>query len=326
MTERMRWAVMGTGAVANRFATALNNLTDEAELLAVGSRHPNTANSFGDKYGVLRRYVGYDKLVADPDVEVVYIGTPHVYHRRDVALCLEAGKHVLCEKAFTLNAWEARELIDLARQNGLFLMEALWTRFFPVHIRARDLLAEGAIGKVQGLIIHHNYTGPEIEPSDPQLGMGALLDQGPYGVGLAVSLLGPVLELVGLGTHGPTGTNHQTSYVLLHEGGRLTTVASSRVTYDVKEAVVYGTTGRIEFHDPWYKPTTMTLHRQDREPERFNFPLSGFSGYEYEAREVMACIRAGQLESKVMPLSDTLMVMETLDRIRDQWMLCPVVY
>jgi predicted dehydrogenase len=326
MTERMRWAIMGTGAVANRFARALNNLPDQAELLAVGSRQPNTADAFGDKYGIPRRYAGYDKMVADPDVEVVYIGTPHAYHRRDVALCLEAGKHVLCEKAFALNAQEARELTDMARERGLFLMEAMWTRFFPVHVQARDLLAKGALGKVQGLIIHHNYTGLPIDPFDPKLGMGTLLDQGPYGVGLAISLLGPVQELVGLGTHGPTGTNHQTSYVLLHEGGRVTTVASSRVTYDVKEAVVYGTAGRIEFHDPWYKPTKMTVHRQGHEPEQIEHPLNDYIGYEYEAQEVMACIRAGRLESDVMPLSDTLTIMETLDRIREQWVLCPVDY
>lgn len=321
MTQRLKWAILGTGAVANRFAVALGNIADQAELAAVGSRLQATAEAFGDKYHVPRRYAGYDQVAADPDIDIVYIGTPHEFHRRDAAMCLEAGKHVLCEKAFTINALEAAELIALSRRQGLFLMEAMWTRFFPIHVRVRELVTEGAIGPARGLIIHHNYMAA-IDPEgmfDPRMGMGTFLDQAPYGVGLAYSLLGPVEQVAGLATFGDRGINTQTSYILRHSGDRLSTVINSRNTVDVKEAVVYGADGKIEIHDPWYKPTAMTLHRKGKSLERVEVPLTGYVGYEYEALAVMDCVRQGQTECGVMPLDETLAILTTMDRIREQW-------
>ncbi|GAI81602.1 unnamed protein product, partial [marine sediment metagenome] len=143
MTDRMRWAILGTGKIANRFAQALNKIPERAELLAVGSRKQETADAFADEYGIPKRHIGYENVFSDPDVDIVYVGTPGVYHLRDVTGSLEAGKHVLCEKALTINAKDAAQLIDLARQKKLFMMEAMWTRFFPIHVRIRELLNEG---------------------------------------------------------------------------------------------------------------------------------------------------------------------------------------
>jgi predicted dehydrogenase len=326
MTDRFRWAIMGTGNVANRFAHALGNLKDEAGLLAVGSRSQSTADAFADAHNIPRRYASYEQLVSDPEVDVVYIATPHAYHHRDITLCLNADKHVLCEKAFVLNRDEAQDVINLARQKNLFLMEALWTRFFPIHVHLRQLLADGTLGEARGLIIHHVYTA-DADPKkafDPALGMGALLDQGPYGVGLAISLMGPVEDIVALATTDSKGINTQTNYLLKHPGDRLTTVISSRVAVDVKDTILFATNGKAEIHNPWYKPTRMTVYEWDREPQIIHKPLNGYTGYEFEAQAVMACIRQGAIECSIMPHADTLAILETLDRIRDVWHLHPV--
>jgi predicted dehydrogenase len=323
MTQRLRWAILGTGTVARRFAAALRNIADQADLVAVGSRQQATADAFGDQYGIRWRYASYEQVAANPDVDVVYIGTPHEYHRRDAAMCLELGKHVLCEKAFTVNAREAGELIHLARRRNLFLMEAMWTRFFPIHVHLRELLAEGVLGSLGGLTVHHNYTAGSDPPGtyERRLGMGTFLDQAPYGVGFGHSLLGPVEAVAGLATFSPQGANLQAAYILRHAADRLTTVINSRVTVDVKEAIVYGSRGKIHIHDPWYKPSTLTVFLEGQAPQRVHLPLNGFIGYEYEALAVTECLRQGQTECDVMPLDATLATLQVMDQIRQQWTL-----
>jgi predicted dehydrogenase len=323
MSEKMRWAILATGAVANRFAAALKNIPEHADLVAVGSRNPETAQAFAAKYQIPKNYGSYQAVMDDPDVEIVYIGTPHPYHHRDTLMCLQAGKHVLCEKAFAMNAEEAQEMIDLAREKDLFLMEAMWTRFFPIHARVREILAEGLLGDLQGLIIHHNYIGleelPEAYPSE--LGMGTFMDQAPYGMGLAYSILGPPIRTRIITTFGPRGINYQTAGAFEHEGGRLTSWIASRTSFDVKEAVIFGTAGKIEIHDPWYKPTSMTLSLKGKVPEEIEYPLDGYIGYEYEAMEVINCLQAGMTESPIMPLDETLAIMRSIDEMRSQWEL-----
>ena len=199
MHTRYKWAILGTGKIANRFAAALTHIPERAELLAIGSRSAETGQAFGDKYGIPRRYLGYEAVAADPEVDIVYIGTPGVFHHRDVSMCLEAGKHVLCEKAFTTNAREAAELIQLARQKKLFLMEAMWTRFFPIHVRLRELLAAQAIGQVNGMVINF-MARPPFDLNNRffnlSLGAGVLLDTGSYGISCAYSLLCKPEEVV----------------------------------------------------------------------------------------------------------------------------------
>jgi predicted dehydrogenase len=322
MTERMRWAILGTGKIARRFAAALNNIPERAELLAVGSRQPATAEAFGETYHIPRRYAGYENVFADPDVDVVYVGTPTVFHQRDVAQSLAAGKHVLCEKAFTLNAVQAEALIALARCKERFLMEAMWTRFFPIHVRARELLAQGAIGEVNGMVINFVAKPPYDLRNrfyDVSLGAGVLLDTGSYCISWAYQLLGQPEQVVGLAHFGESGADYRSAYILKYAAGQLVTINCCQTSYDVKEAVVYGSKGKLELHDPWYKPTAMTLHVEAQKPERIEMPLGHYNGYEYEARAVMDCIAAGQTECAIMPLDQTLAIMKIMDGLRRQW-------
>lgn len=322
MTEKLRWAILGTGKIGNRFAEALNNIPEQAELLAVGSRRQETADDFGEKYSIPRRYDSYAQAAADPDVDVVYIGTPGVFHLRDVSMCLEAGKHVLCEKAFTINAKEAKQLIDLAREKKLFLMEAMWTRFFPIHIKIREVLAEGILGKVNGITINFLAKPPfnlDNRFFDLNLGAGVLLDTASYGVSWASSLFGEPEAVTGLAVFGESGADYQTSLVLRYPGGQLVSIMSSQISFDDKDAIIFGTDGKIVVHDPWYKPTRMTVYVAGRDPEEIIMPLGKYNGYEFEAMEAMKCIQAGKLESDVIPLNETLSIMKTLDEVREQW-------
>jgi predicted dehydrogenase len=322
MSEIKRWAILGTGKIANRFAAALNNIPDRAELLAIGSRSQETADAFGDKYNIARRCAGYEQVAADPDVDIVYIGTPGVFHHHDVTMCLNHGKHVLCEKAFTLNANEAQDLIQLARKKNLFLMEAMWTRFFPIHVRIRELLKEGAIGTLNGIVINFAALPPfDLNNRFFNLDLGAsvLMDTGSYGISWAYSLLGAPQQVVSLADFGETGADYQTVIGMKYADGPLVSIFSSQISYDVKDAIIFGTKGKIEVHDPWYKPTVMTLHRAGKTPEIIEMPLNGFVGYEWEALAVMDSIAQGKTECDLMPLDETLQIMKTLDGIRSQW-------
>ena len=322
MSKRMSWAILGTGKIANRFATALNNIPDEAELLAIGSRTQATADAFGESYSIPKRYEGYEQVAKDPDVDIVYVGTPGVFHHRDVTMCLNNGKHVLCEKAMMINAGEVKDVIDLARAKNLFLMEAMWTRFFPIHVRIRELVNEEAIGRINGMTIQFTAKPPfdlNNRFYDINLGAGVLLDTGSYGISWAYSLLGKPTEVVGLADIGESGADYQSASLMKFSGGQLVSVMSSQVSYDAKEAVIFGTAGKIVVHDPWYKPTSMMIHKEGHEPELVEMPLNGFNGYEFEIRAVMDCISKGELESNVMPLDESLEIAKTLDSLRAQW-------
>lgn len=325
---KTKWGVIGTGKIANRFATALNNIADEAEFYAVGSRSQKTADEFAAKYHVKKAYEGYEALMADPEIDVVYIGTPGKFHHHDVVMALESGKNVLCEKSLTSNAGEAEELIKLARSKNLFFMEAMWTRFFPVHVKIRELIASGAIGDARGLVANFSAVAPggpsDAAPAanrfwDVNLGASALLDIGAYGVSFASALFGTPLEIKGVAHIGEAGFDYQNSCVMRYKGGRIATIMSSQTSYDVKEALVFGTEGKIEIDAPWYKPVSMTLTQAGKAPVKMEFPLDGFNGYEYEIREVMSRIEQGEKESAIMPLDETLEVIKTMDELRAQW-------
>ena len=248
MSDRMKWAVLGTGKISTRFAEALNNIPEHAELLAVGSRKKETGDAFGDKFNIPRRYTNYEDVAADPDVDIMYIGTPGVYHLRDATMSLNHGKHVLCEKAFTINTKEAVEMINLAREKKLFLMEAMWTRFFPIHVRIRELLAEGAIGTPNGITINF-IAKPPFDPKnrwfDLNLGGSVLLDTASYSISWASSLFGEPEAITGLASFGDTGVDNQTAMVMRYAGNELVCLMSSQISYDDKDAVLFGSTGKI---------------------------------------------------------------------------------
>lgn len=310
---------MGTGKIANRFAAALNHLPEEAELLVVGSRTRESGEAFAKQYGIQRSYVGYEQAVADPDVDIVYIATPGRFHLQDTSMSLEAGKHVLCEKTLTMNAAEAVEGVALARSKKLFLMEAMWTRFFPIHVRFRDLLAEKALGTIRGMNISFCAQVPD-DPSnrffDVELGAGVLLDTVSYGISFAYQHLGKPDSFSAQTTVGGTGADVQTAVLLNYRRGQLVTMISSQISWEVKEAVIFGSDGKIVIHAPWYKPTAMTIYRRDQDPETIHIPVGNFNGYEYEAKAVMDCIRAGKMECDVVPLDESIQIIRFLDAVR----------
>jgi len=316
----VRWGILGTGAIARRFVEGLETLP-EAEVLAVGSRSEASAEGFAETRGIPRRYGSYEELVADPDVDVVYVATPHPFHAENAELCLGAGKAVLCEKPFTVNAAEAERVVGLARERGLFLMEGMWTRFFPLMERVRALTSGGEIGELRMLAADFGFrTG--VDPASrlfaPELGGGALLDVGVYCVSLASMVLGEPVRTAGLAHLGETGVDEQAAVVLEHAAGRLSSLSIGIRTATPQEATIFGTEGYVKIHAPWWRPTTMTLSRPERDDETVEAPIAG-NGFNYEAAEVMRCLDEGMTESAVMPLDETLCVMRAMDEIRAAW-------
>jgi predicted dehydrogenase len=318
--DKVRWGIIGTGNIARQFARGLAVLPD-AELVAVGSRTGAAAEAFGARFEVPRRHASYEALAEDPNVDVVYIATPHSLHRGNSIMCLQAGKAVLCEKPFTINAAEAEQVIRLAREKGLFLMEGMWTRFLPLMVKVRELLAGGSIGQVQMLTADVGFRA-EFDPThrlfDPLLGGGALLDVGIYPVSLASMILGTPARISSMAHLGRSGVDEQAAIILGYGGEQLAVLYASIRTSTPKEAVVMGAHGQIRVHTPMYAPAKLSLSLPGAEEQAMEFPFTG-NGYNYEAAEVMNCLHAGKLESDVMPLDETLAIMQALDRIRAQW-------
>lgn len=317
--SKTRWGILGTGGIAKSFATGLS-FVEDAELVAVGSRSAESAEAFGEKFNIPHRHATYEALVADPDVEVIYVSSPHLMHHEHAMLCLKAGKHVLCEKAFTINAAEAADLINYAREHKLFLMEAMWTRFLPLFVRIRSLLAEGVIGQVQGVNANFSFGFPfdaKHRLYNPELGGGALLDAGIYPVSMASMILGTPSEISSFARICATGVDEQAAIIQRYEGGQLALLDTSVSTASPQLLVIRGSAGYITV-DPWLRGTKLSIHRSNQEPEVIEEPIVG-NGYNYEAAEVGRCIREGKLESEIMPLDETLSIMQTLDKIRAPW-------
>lgn len=319
--DRIRWGILATGGIAQAFARALHALPG-AELLAVASRTQERADEFGEDYGVPRCYGSYEALAADPDVDVVYVATPHVFHAANATQCLRAGKAVLCEKAFTINAAEAEQLIAIARAEGRFLMEAMYTRHLPVIKKVKAWLDDGAIGEVR-MVQANRCNRENLDPKgrglNLELGGGSLLDVGIYPLSFAVMAFGAVPEqAVGFAHLGETGSDEQASFILRFPGGGLASLNCALRTKNVDEARICGTEGMIHIHPPFWGATKATLAVRGQEPVHAELPLES-NGLNYEAAEVMRCLREGLLESPVMPLDESLALMRTMDQIRAPW-------
>jgi predicted dehydrogenase len=320
MNEKFRWGIIGTGRIAGFFAEGLKALPD-AELVAVGSRATETANAFADRFGVPRRHASYEALAEDPDVDAVYVATPHSLHKDNSLLCLRAGKAVLCEKPFTINATEAEELITYARENQVFLMEAMWTRYLPVIVKVRELLAQGVLGEVYLLTADFGYrsvVNPKSRLWAPHLGGGALLDVGVYCVSFASMVFGPPAHIVSLAHLGKTGVDDQAAMILGYDDGKMAVLHTAIRMSTPQEAILMGTEGQIRIHSPFWNPTRATVSIRGQADEVIEDDKVG-NGYNYEAAEVGRCVRAGQLESTIMPLDETLAIMRTMDQLRAQW-------
>ena len=320
-TERpIRWGILSTGAIAQKFAEGLSYVAD-AELVAVGSRSQETAVSFAQKYNIPNVHTDYEALANDPDVDVIYIGTPHVFHKENTLMCLAAGKHVLCEKPFALNAQDAREMIALAREKNLFLMDAVWTRFLPIMDEVRSLLKDGAIGEIRMIVANfgfHQPFNPESRLYKLELGGGALLDVGIYPIMFAHHLLGAPDEVVGQATIGQSGVDEQSTYLLKWRNGAMAQLSAAVSTQMNQEAIIYGTNGRIHLKEPWWMGERFLTLTQDGKSKQISVPFVG-NGYNYEATAVSEAIRNGQTEHPLMPLDETVEIMQTMDALRDQW-------
>jgi len=334
--EKVRWGILSTGYIANLFAEGLSVL-DDATLVAVGSRSQDSADAFGAKWNAPHRHASYEALANDPDVEVIYIGTPHPFHYENALTCLNAGKHALIEKPFTMNARQARALIDLAHKKGLFLMEAMWTRYLPAMVQVRKWIADGEIGEVELVRAHFSFMtnfNPKSRLFAPELGGGALLDAGVYPISFAHMVLGTPKTISSTATLGKTGTDDRSAYLFGYEGGK-TALLSSGVQLAIPvEADIFGTKGYIKVHEPWLNPRVVTLAKPSAPggdsmliydgilfDKQTVHPMARGNGYNYEAAEVGQCIRAGKRESAIMSQAETLSIMETMDKIRAQWNL-----
>jgi Predicted dehydrogenases and related proteins len=321
MSDPIRWGIAGPGFIATLFTRDLARIPDEARIVAVGTSRRGGADAFAAEFGVDRVHESYAALAADPEVEVVYVATPHARHLATAMTAIEAGKHVLIEKPLALNEREAAMLVQAARANGVFLMEAMWTRFLPHIAKIHELIADGALGDIvqvfaeQGIWFDPEH--PEHRLYDRALGGGALLDLGVYAVSFALSLLGAPDRIVSTAALTDTGVDGQTTAILQYDSGAQAITTSTLAAWTRTGAVVAGTKARIELEPRWMMPVPFALITRDGERTDFANDYPGH-GLREEAREVARCVRAGLLESPFMPHDFSLLTMRTMDRIREQ--------
>ena len=320
MSDQIRWGILGTGDIARQMAEDLRRV-DGADLRAVASRTEARAREFGDTHAIPVRYDTYESLAGDPDIDVVYIATPHVRHCSDALMCIGAGKAVLCEKPLAMNAVEAQRMVDAAESAGVFLMEAMWTAFFPAVQYALGALEDGAIGTPRFVSADFSYRatlGPESRLFNKQLGGGALLDIGIYPVALAdmVFEMEPQ-RIVSSWTQGETGVDIASGMVLDFPGsGRA--VLSSSLLYDAPQpGVIAGDDGYIVLRERFSQPDHCRIVAHGEVTDR-NFDREGY-GYHYEAQAAVDCLRRGDTQSVRAPWDASLRVMRVLDRIRADW-------
>lgn len=317
MTKTINWGIIGLGKIAHKFAQDLAQVKD-ARLLAVASTSSGRAQDFATTYGAPHAYGSYEGILECPDLDVVYIATPHNLHYSSTLLCLNKGIAVLCEKPFAIHARQAAEMIETARAQDTFLMEALWTRFLPVTEKALELIESGAIGEVLSVKADFGFKAvfePRSRLYDPVLGGGALLDIGIYPLFLAQLLLGKPASIKALAHIGPTGVDEETGVILQYAGGQMAHLHASIRSKTKTEAFIYGELGAIHIHTRWHESTALTLLKHEQRPLDFAFPMRG-RGYNFEAQEVVHCLQEGLKESQRWPLKSTQSLMELLDAIR----------
>jgi dihydrodiol dehydrogenase / D-xylose 1-dehydrogenase (NADP) len=319
--ETIRWGILSTGWIAGKLAQAMTDQPD-AEILAVGSRTQASADAFGDRWDIPRRYGSYEALANDPDVDVIFIGTPHTFHYENMLLCLNAGKHVLCEKPLTINAAQAEECISLARQKGLFLMEAMWMRFLPAIRALNERLGEGDLGDIR--LVQANFSIPvAFDPKhrlyDPYLGGGALLDLGIYPISFTHMLLGTPDRMLSHAHLGETGVDELATIIFAYDGGQSAVLTTSQRLVQPVEALVVGTAGYARVHHPFFRGQRFSVKiGPEGEEQVFEHPYES-NGYIHEVRAVGDYLRAGKLESDLIPLDESLAIMRLMDELRMAW-------
>ena len=318
----VRWGILATGSIADKFASDLA-LVPGNELGAVGSRRPDAAQEFADRHGAARAHGSYEALVADPDVDVIYVATPHGRHLDDVRLCFAAGKHVLCEKALTMNADDSATLVAEARELGLFFAEAMWMRTQPNVRRIAEIAASGVCGQILQVRAELGFAArPDVARLwDPALGASAMLDVGIYPLTFAHLVLGEPVRIAAAGVLSDQGIDLSGGATLTYASGAIASIAWTQVAQGDNRAVVAGTEGRIEIAGRFHHPSGFTLVRGDDE-ERIELPVTG-RGYSHEIEEVAACLRAGSTESELLPLDETVSIQRQMDEILSQLGVAP---
>jgi predicted dehydrogenase len=318
MQKKYRWAILGAGSIAKKFASDLK-LLPGAELYAVGSKDIGRAQKFASEQGFKKAYGSYEELVSDTDVDIIYIASRHIGHYPDAVLCMNHGKAVLCEKPVSMNRQQFEKMTALAVDKDVFFMEALWTRFIPSFLKLKELIEKGEIGKIR--IIESDFCfmpayDPEGRLFNPGLGGGALLDVGLYPVFLALEIGGQVTGIKAMATFDKTGVDNSCSVLLSHTGGELSILYTSIITNGRVESYVQGEKGSIRLNKWWHTPTSLDLFVNDKKPVHFEFPEPGF-GYQYEAAEVMKCLDRGAIQSDLFSWEHSRRLLSILDRIRE---------
>ena len=317
----LRWGILATGGIATAFASDLR--TAGLDLVAVGSRSQESADAFAARFGIPRAHGSYADLAEDPDVDIIYVATPHPMHHEDARLALQNGKHVLVEKAFTVNRAEAEDLQSLAAEKGLLAMEAMWTRYLPHMIRVREIIADGTLGEIRAVSADHTQslpTDPAHRLNDLALGGGALLDLGIYPISFIWDVLGEPVDITATGRLIETGADAEVATIMTHAGGAISTSLSSSRAAGPNTAVVLGTEARIEIDRVWYSPTTFRVVAPDGTViEQYDSHVDG-RGMQYQALAAEAAVAAGDTAGSqlALPTAESVAIMGTLDEIRRQ--------
>jgi predicted dehydrogenase len=322
--RQIRWGILGPGKIAHKFADAFREVP-QATLYALASRDARRGREFARQYAIGQVYQSYEALVADPQVDAIYVATPHPFHHAQTLLCLNSKKAVLCEKPLTMNYRQTADLVAAARQNNTFLMEGMWSRFFPALIRALEIVRQGTLGEVKLLEADFGFASP-FDPGSRvfnlSLGGGAQLDVGVYPMFLALLMLGKPDHVQALAQRAATGADETTSVQLHFRNGAIAHILSSVAAETPKLAVITGTKGTLTLESPWHKSKAVRLRMNSGETTTSDFPYSGM-GFEYELREVTHCLLSGMKECPLMPLDFSLLMAETADEILRQ---CGITY
>jgi len=326
MADTFNWGVIGPGRIAHKFADAVS-ICPDARIFAVASRSIERADRYGDAWEIDCRYDNYQELVADPRVDAVYVSTTHPQHFECIKLCRESGKPVVCEKPLTMNAWQTEQVINLAREKKVFLMEAMWTRFLPVFRQVERWLAEGRIGEVQMVHAAFGFDNPWFDEDrhvDLRNGGGALLDLGVYNVALACRILGgEPAEIASQAAMFRTGADAKSSVLLRYTGGAMAVLTNALTVELQGDAVISGSKGSIRLPQHWraIKAELILPQPPPKAPMTtvFEAGFNGGNGYQFEVQEAMARIRAGELESPLMPWADSLAISRIMTAVRRQW-------
>jgi predicted dehydrogenase len=319
MADTLRWGILATGWIAEQFTRDLQ-LTGRP-VVAVGSRSQKAAERFAARFGIPRTHASYADLAADPEVDIVYVATPHPMHAANAIMALEAGKHVLVEKAFTINAAAAQRVVDTAERNGRVVLEAMWTRFLPHMVRVREILASGQLGDIISLVADHTQDLPD-DPghrlNDLALGGGALLDLGIYPISLAWDVLGEPTRIEAMARFKPTGADAEVATLFRHRNGAISTTLSASDAAGPNTASIIGTKGRIDIGQVWYLPANLRVYdNEHRLVEEYVSNVAG-RGMQYQAAEIEHLIQTGQSAGTILPPTETVAIMQTLDTIREQ--------